>query len=48
VCRQTLAEFAPDLEVILASERGDVRELRLSELLPLHFDPALLTRPTGR
>jgi len=44
VCRQTLSEFAPDLEVILANERGDVRELKLSDLLPLHFDPALLKR----
>lgn len=44
VCRQTLAEFAPDLEIVLASEGDAVRELRLSELLPMHFDPTLLKR----
>jgi cytidine deaminase len=44
VCRQTLSEFAPDLEVILASEGSDVRELRLSELLPMQFDSTLLKR----
>jgi cytidine deaminase len=44
VCRQTLSEFAPDLLVVLANEGDAVRELRLSDLLPLHFDPALLKR----
>lgn len=44
VCRQTLSEFAPDLEIVLASEGDAVRELSLSELLPLHFEPALLRR----
>ena len=36
-CRQVLAEFAPDLEVILARPRGAGERRRLSELLPEAF-----------
>jgi cytidine deaminase len=33
-CRQVLAEFNPDLEVVLANFRGWSETFRLSELLP--------------
>ena len=33
-CRQVLAEFNPDLEVVLANFRGQRETFRLSELLP--------------
>ncbi len=33
-CRQVLAEFEPDLEVVLSTFRGKSEMFRLSELLP--------------
>ena len=33
-CRQVLAEFEPDLEVVLATFRGKSETFRLSELFP--------------
>ena len=36
-CRQVLAEFAPDMEVILANLKGDRVIINLSELLPEAF-----------
>jgi cytidine deaminase len=33
-CRQVLAEFDPDLEIVLANFRGQTEIFRLSELLP--------------
>jgi len=33
-CRQVLAEFNPDLEIVLANFRGKSLNFRLSELLP--------------
>lgn len=33
-CRQVLAEFNPDIEVVLANFHGKVERFRLSELLP--------------
>jgi cytidine deaminase len=33
-CRQVLAEFNPDLEVVLTNFRGQSETFRLSELLP--------------
>ena len=35
-CRQMLAEFAPDIEIYLASERG-IKKFSISELLPHQF-----------
>jgi cytidine deaminase len=33
-CRQVLAEFDPDLEILLANFRGQTQMFRLSKLLP--------------
>ena len=43
-CRQVLAEFNPDLEVLLANFRGLSETFRLSELLP-HPCAGILDRP---
>lgn len=38
VCRQTLAEFCGhDFEIILSNEDGEIKIVRLSDLLPLSF-----------
>ncbi|MGH9381170.1 MAG: cytidine deaminase [Thermoanaerobaculia bacterium] len=37
LCREALAEFAPDLPILLVSEQGTRREVRLAELLPDRF-----------
>lgn len=47
MCRQTLAEFASDCEIVLCSPArtsgsGEVVRVRLSELLPHAFSPASL------
>lgn len=34
ICRQVLAEFAPDMPVIMANVQGDRRTLTVRELLP--------------
>lgn len=36
-CRQVLAEFAEELEVIVADTRGEWRRFTLGELLPARF-----------
>lgn len=36
-CRQVLAEFCPDLEILLACSTGEVRRTKLSVLLPDAF-----------
>ena len=38
-CRQVLAEFNPQLRVLLADLEGNIRELDLSDLLPEAFLP---------
>lgn len=43
-CRQVLAEFAPDLRIILSNLRGDVEEWRLSQLFP-RASTGILDRP---
>lgn len=44
-CRQMLYEFAPGLQVIVATMAGEVQyELLLSDLLPHGFGPAKLDR----
>ena len=37
-CRQTLAEFNKDIEIILANTRGVSEVVRLGQLLPRPFD----------
>lgn len=37
LCRQTLAEFAEDLPIVMVNERGEREETRLSELFPQRF-----------
>jgi cytidine deaminase len=44
LCRQFLVEFAPDLEVVSVTARGDEARWPLSELLPMAFTPAALRR----
>ena len=43
-CRQVLAEFNPDLKVVLANFRGQSETFPLSELLPRHTS-GILDRP---
>jgi cytidine deaminase len=43
MCRQVLNEFAPDIEVLSASDDGDVARFVLSrDLLPHGFGPEAL------
>ena len=37
ICRQMLAEFAPDLEFLLANTKGQTEKATLSQLLPKAF-----------
>jgi cytidine deaminase len=37
LCRQTLAEFAPDLPILVCNPAGEREELRLSEIFPQPF-----------
>ena len=37
ICRQLLWEFAPELPVFCANERGDFKKIPLKELLPHAF-----------
>ena len=36
-CRQLLMDYAPDIEILLANERGEVVETSIDELLPNPF-----------
>ena len=47
VCRQMMREFAPDLLVIVVKSETEVREHRLSELLPYSFGPEDLIEAKG-
>lgn len=40
ICRQTLAEFCDDIEIILVNPQGGRRTVHLSDLLPHAFRPA--------
>lgn len=42
MCRQTMAEFAADCDLLLFNDRGERMQVRLSELLPLAFRPSAL------
>jgi cytidine deaminase len=37
-CRQVLAEFSPELLIILRSEKGEILTYKLTELLPSTFN----------
>ena len=42
-CRQVMAEFSPDMDVIVADETGEIQsEMKLSNLLPGAFRPESL------
>lgn len=41
-CLQSLAEFADDLDIVIANPEGDRLRVRLSELLPFRFKPDML------
>lgn len=42
VCRQVMAEFSPDMDVLLTTPSGRLRQLNLRELLPYTFDSGML------
>lgn len=37
VCRQVMAEFSPDMDVILVNSGGDTKTVNLRELFPMGF-----------
>jgi len=41
-CRQVLADFAPDLRIILINKKGQTKETTLTHLLPEAFNPDFL------
>lgn len=38
ICRQVLAEFNPDMEVLCANTKGETRRFKVRDLLPNGFD----------
>lgn len=36
-CLQVIAEFSPDIKIIVANDKDEYREYALNELLPKHF-----------
>lgn len=38
ICRQVLAEFSPEIKIILEDENGELHTFMLSELLPHSFE----------
>ncbi len=43
VCRQVMAEFSPDMEILMVNRAGDVKTLPLRQLFPCGFDSTSLT-----
>ena len=43
-CLQTMAEFEPDLAVILVNPQGERSRLHLGDLLPVRFEKQVLAR----
>ena len=42
VCRQVMAEFSPDMEILMVNRAGDVKPLPLRQLFPCGFDSTSL------
>ncbi len=42
VCRQVMAEFSPDMDILMVNRAGDVKTLPLRQLFPCTFDSASL------
>lgn len=38
ICRQVLAEFNPDMDVLCANTKGDIMRMKVRDLLPSGFD----------
>ena len=47
ICRQVLAEFGPDIQVIMANLKGNVRVVAAADLLPGAFTGADMFRTCG-
>lgn len=47
ICRQVLAEFGSDIQVIMANLKGNVRVLAAADLLPGAFTGADMSRTSG-
>ncbi len=47
-CRQVMAEFAADAEVVLANVKGAIRKTTVAELLPGRFTPSDLHLSTDQ
>ena len=43
VCRQVMAEFSPDIDVLMVNRKGEVRTVPLRQLLPCGFDSTSLS-----
>jgi cytidine deaminase len=46
-CRQVMAEFAPDMPVLIADLSGQITPLSVADLLPLAFTPQHLQQAAG-
>jgi cytidine deaminase len=46
-CRQVMAEFAPDMPVLIADLNGQITPLSVADLLPLAFTPQHLQQAAG-
>lgn len=47
ICRQVLAEFGPDIQVIMANLKGNVKVVAAADLLPGAFTGADMSRTSG-
>jgi len=47
MCRQALAEFGPEMEVVMVSSSDEVAQHALSDLLPEMFGPGFLKGDEG-
>lgn len=47
ICRQVLAEFGPDIQVIMTNLKGNVRVVAAADLLPGAFTGADMSRTSG-